>query len=46
MTIARPVMRYHGGKFGSRGHMADWIIGHLPDHRIYVEPYGGGGGRC
>lgn len=33
----RPVMRYHGGKW----RMAQWIIDHLPPHRIYVEPYGG-----
>jgi DNA adenine methylase len=23
--------------------MANWIIGHFPTHRCYVEPYGGGG---
>lgn len=32
-------MRYHGGKWK----MAKWIIEHLPQHRIYVEPFGGAG---
>lgn len=33
----RPVLRYHGGKWM----LAPWIIGHLPPHRRYVEPFGG-----
>lgn len=37
--IKRPVLRYHGGKF----RLAPWIIAQMPPHRIYVEPYGGGG---
>lgn len=36
-TVKRPVMRYHGGKWL----LADWIIGHFPKHRCYVEPFGG-----
>ncbi len=36
----RPPLRYHGGKF----RIAARIIEHFPAHRIYVEPFGGGGG--
>ena len=38
--IRRPVMRYHGGKY----RIAPRIIALLPEHRRYVEPYGGGAG--
>lgn len=37
--VRRPILRYHGGKWL----LAPWIIAHFPPHRIYVEPYGGGG---
>lgn len=35
--LARPVMRYHGGKWK----LAPWILSHFPPHSRYVEPYGG-----
>lgn len=33
------MLRYHGGKWK----LAPWILRHLPAHRVYVEPFGGGG---
>lgn len=38
MTVKRPLIRYHGGKWV----LAEWIIEHLPPHHTYVEPFGGG----
>lgn len=40
MTLKRPLMRYHGGKW----RLAPWILQHLPPHRCYVEPFGGAAG--
>jgi DNA adenine methylase len=37
--VTRPVVRWFGGKWK----LAPWVIAHFPAHRIYVEPYGGGG---
>lgn len=33
------ILRYFGGKW----RLAPWIVGYFPRHRVYVEPFGGGG---
>jgi DNA adenine methylase len=35
--VRRPALRWHGGKFM----LAPWLIGHMPPHRTYVEPFAG-----
>lgn len=40
LTLKRPPLRYHGGKW----RIAPWIISHMPDHRAYVEVFGGAAG--
>jgi len=37
MTITRPILRYHGGKF----RLAPWILQFLPPHQRYIEPFAG-----
>jgi DNA adenine methylase len=39
-TVKRPPLRY----FGSKWMLAPWIIEHMPEHRAYIEPFGGGAG--
>lgn len=38
MSIKSPALKYYGSKF----RLAKWIITHFPNHRHYVEPFGGG----
>ncbi|WP_439640589.1 DNA adenine methylase [Nevskia sp.] len=38
--VARPALRYHGGKF----RLAPWLLQFFPPHGCYVEPFGGAAG--
>lgn len=37
MTVKRPILRWHGGKWK----LAPWILQYMPTHRVYIEPFGG-----
>lgn len=39
MQQARTVLKYPGAKW----RIAEWIIGHMPEHKSYVEPFFGSG---
>src|SRR5258708_9224550 len=39
MTTIKPVLKYPGAKW----RLADWIIQHLPPHKMYIEPFLGSG---
>lgn len=39
MTTIKPILKYPGAKW----RLADWIIQHLPPHKMYIEPFLGSG---
>jgi DNA adenine methylase len=40
MSVTRPALRYHGGKF----RLAPWVLQFFPPHEIYTEAFGGAAG--
>lgn len=37
MKVTRPLLRYFGGKWQLR----HWILGYMPEHQFYAEPFAG-----
>jgi DNA adenine methylase len=42
VTKLTPPLKWHGGKGAFNGKLARWIVGLMPPHLHYVEPYAGG----
>lgn len=40
VEVKRPALRYHGAKF----RLAPWVTSFFPEHKYYIEPYGGAAG--
>jgi DNA adenine methylase len=40
LSVTRPALRYHGGKF----RLAPWVMQFFPPHEVYTEAFGGAAG--